>query len=124
MNARPRTNSFQSIISYDGKDEGVIMCPICFNEAIEYFTSPCKHSWCNICHNSLMDNKCPICRKIIKDLPFKYKLVKGRNGVNIISIPIEMLEPPTIPPPPPPRTPVHRTTVNRNRRFNDCCVII
>ena len=124
---RPRTDSFQSVLSDEGKNEGIITCPVCFENVIEYYTSHCFHSWCNNCHNQLLDNKCLICRQIIDDLPFAYKHVRTSEGWRLISVYIKEKKPsppppprrPINPPPPPPRTPRPRTRSN----MNDCCII-
>ena len=123
---RPRTDSFQSVLSDEGKNEGIIECPVCFENVIEYYTSHCFHSWCNNCHNQLLDNKCLICRQIIDDLPFAYKHVRTSEGWRLISVYVKEKKPspplpprPINPPPPPPRTPRPRTRSN----MNDCCII-
>jgi hypothetical protein len=123
---RPRTDSFQSVLSDEGKNEGIINCPVCFENVIEYYTSPCYHSWCNTCHNQLLDNKCVVCRKVIDDLPFVYKTVRTTQGWRLISVYVKEEKPPPLPPrptelpPPPPRTPRARA---RHNIMEDCCII-
>ena len=44
-------------------------CPICLESIKEkiYITTPCNHVYCSKCFMNLLDTKCPLCRKELKE---------------------------------------------------------
>ena len=44
------------------------ICPICLDKNNDVHVSPCDHMFCFTCVKKLSNRKCPICRKIIKEI--------------------------------------------------------
>lgn len=53
-----------------------IDCPICYDTTNEFFKSECNHAWCNVCHNNIKSNLCPLCRKEFR------KKIKNINNLS------------------------------------------
>ena len=50
----------------EGYGEDGTICPICFTYKIDTILYPCKHKFCKVCTDKIMETfKCPICRSLI-----------------------------------------------------------
>ena len=50
----------------EGYGEDGLFCPICYEEKMNTICLPCKHLFCKMCIDKIMDKgKCPICRRVI-----------------------------------------------------------
>ena len=51
---------------YEDNDEDDKLCPICFFNKKNVILYPCKHRFCKVCIDKIIENpKCPICRNFI-----------------------------------------------------------
>ena len=56
------------------------LCPICLDKNNDVHVSPCEHMFCFTCVKKLTNKKCPICRKIIKEIKEHPEFKFGDNN--------------------------------------------
>jgi len=51
------------ISAFNEEKEPIMLCSVCYDGAITLLLEPCNHICiCELCYNSLIEKKCPICK--------------------------------------------------------------
>ena len=75
---RKKIKNAKGAINIEGYGEDGSICPICLENKKSIISLPCKHFFCNICMDKLLDKgNCPICRTDIK-ITFDINLKKEK----------------------------------------------
>ena len=81
----------KGIINVEGYGDDGTICPICMDKKKSTICLPCKHFFCEICIEKLLEKaSCPICRgqiKIIFDINLKSeRIIKPKKNIEVDSI--------------------------------------